>query len=77
MLFSGKRAKQTTRDAETLLAEIKRIEALAAKVASKLDDPECDLTSVMRLSACQKELQAYRDGIRYALGAAPLESEVK
>ena len=67
-MFSGRKAKQRAREAEKLSAEIKRAEALLTEVSLKLDDPECELHTAMRLSVCQKELQAYLHGIRYALG---------
>jgi len=63
-----RKAKQRARELEKLLAEIKRAEALLTEVSLKLDNPECELHTAMRLSVCQKELQAYLHGIRYALG---------
>jgi hypothetical protein len=67
-MFSSRKAKQRAREIERLLAEIKRAEALLTEISSKLEDPECELHTAMRLSVCQKELQAYLHGIHYALG---------
>ena len=67
-MFSARKTKPRARDADTLLAEVRRIEGLLADLSSRLKDPECELVSVMRLSASQKELSAYLQGIRYALG---------
>ena len=67
-MFSARKAKTRTRDADTLQAEIRRVEGLLTDVSSKLDDPECELHTAMRLSVFQKELAAYLHGIRFALG---------
>ena len=67
-MFASRKAKQRAREHEKVLAEIKRTEALLTEVSIKLDNPECELHTAMRLSVCQKELQAYLHGIRFALG---------
>ena len=67
-MFSSRKAKQRAREIERLLAEVQRAEGLLAEISLKLADPECELHTAMRLSVCQKELQAYLHGIHYALG---------
>jgi hypothetical protein len=51
--------------------EARRIENLIRSVTENLADPQTSLGEAVRLGDLRKKLEAYLDGIRFALGEKP------
>ena len=69
-MSAARKAKQAERSLDDLAGEIKRVEGMLKDLSKKLDDPEIELSAMMRLTVSRNELIAYLRGIRYALGEA-------
>ncbi len=53
---------------DELKGELRKVEAMLKEITKKLNDPDVELSAMMRLTISQNELLAYIRGIRYALG---------
>jgi hypothetical protein len=72
--MAGKKPKSTT-SMEDLVNEVQKVKAQIQQLANDLTNPELNLGDSVRLTAQQRELEAYLCGILYALGEAePLEA---
>jgi hypothetical protein len=68
MSAARKAKQQEARSFDELGKEIKRIDAMLKKLSDQLNDPEIELSTMMRLTVSRNELMVYLRGIRYALG---------
>ena len=57
-----------TIDREAISAEVARIEEQIGQIASLIDDPETELSTVIRKNVEKAELGAYLKGILFSLG---------
>jgi len=55
-------------DTTTLDAEVRRIEVMIEEIAKLIDDPETELSTVIRKNVQRAELDAYLKGILFSLG---------
>jgi hypothetical protein len=58
----------TTLDSSTIDEEVKRVEDLSAEIARLIDDPETELSTVIRKNVERAALDAYLKGILFSLG---------
>jgi len=69
--FESEREKRMAR-LEALLAEIDRVtknlNVISEEIAVMIEDPDVELSRVMRKKTEQSELQAYLSGLRFFLG---------
>jgi len=57
-----------TLDKEAIAAEVRRVEAKIQQIVALIDDPETELSTVIRKNVEKAELDAYLKGILYSLG---------
>jgi DNA repair exonuclease SbcCD ATPase subunit len=57
-----------TLDGETISAEVSRVEEKIHQIAALIDDPEVELSTVIRKNVEKAELDAYLKGILFSLG---------
>src|SRR5262249_370653 len=62
-------AKQSRIVPETLHAEVARVEGLIKEISHLMEDPETELSIVIRKNAERAELESYLRGLRYAIGS--------
>jgi chromosome segregation ATPase len=55
-------------DQSTIAAEVSRVEALINEIVTVIDNPETDLSTIIRKNVEKAELDAYLKGILFALG---------
>jgi hypothetical protein len=67
--------RTTIRSFDDLCDEVRRVELALERIETKMHDPDGDLARTVRLSVCERELLAYLNGLRYAMGgeAPPIE----
>jgi DNA repair exonuclease SbcCD ATPase subunit len=58
----------TTRDPQAIAAEVARVEALIGEIITVIDNPETELSTVIRKNVEKAELDAYLKGILFSLG---------
>jgi hypothetical protein len=58
-------------DTEEIDAEVNRIQDMIAGIAKLIDDPETELSTVIRKNVERAELDAYLRGILFSLGRGP------
>jgi hypothetical protein len=61
-------AKAGTVDGEAISDEVARVERQIQEIASLIDDPETELSTVIRKNVEKAELGAYLKGILFSLG---------
>jgi len=61
-------AKQTKIVPETLHAEVARVEGLIQAISQLMEDPDTELSIVIRKNAERAELESYLRGLRFAIG---------
>src|SRR4030095_16919965 len=61
-------AKQSKIVPETLHAELARVEGLIQAISHLMEDPETELSIVIRKNAERAELESYLRGLRFAIG---------
>jgi hypothetical protein len=62
-------AKQSKIVPETLHAEVARVEGLIKDISHLMEDPETELSIVIRKNAERAELESYLRGLRFAIGS--------
>ena len=67
--------KTIIRSFDDLCEEIRRVELALERIETKMHDPDGDLARTVHLSVCERELQAYLTGLKFAIGgeAPPIE----
>jgi hypothetical protein len=55
-------------EVEVILTEVDRVERLIAEISGVMDDPDIELSTVVRKNVQRAELESYLKGIRFALG---------
>ena len=55
-------------DQEAISAEVARVEAQIQQIAALIDDPETELSTVIRKNVEKAELGAYLKGILFSIG---------
>jgi hypothetical protein len=63
--------KQATMDSSAIDAEVQRIQDMIAGIARLIDNPETELSTVIRKNVERAELDAYLRGILFSLGQGP------
>jgi chromosome segregation ATPase len=58
----------TTLDAQAMAAEVARVEALIGEIVTVIDNPDTELSTVIRKNVEKAELDAYLKGILFSLG---------
>jgi hypothetical protein len=58
----------STLDKDTIAAEVSRVEAQIQQIVGLIDDPETELSTVIRKNVEKAELGAYLKGILFSLG---------
>src|SRR5215510_3055976 len=62
-------AKQSRIVPETLHAEVARVDGLIKEISQLMEDPETELSIVIRKNAERAELESYLRGLRFAIGS--------
>ena len=72
-LSAAQADNQSGLDTEAIKAEIARVEAHINEIVALFDDPNTDLSTVIRKNVEKSELDAYLKGMLFSLGKAPNE----
>ena len=72
-LSAAQADNQSGLDTEAIKAEIGRVEAHINEIVALFDDPNTDLSTVIRKNVEKSELDAYLKGMLFSLGKAPNE----
>jgi len=64
---AAKTAKDSSMNRDALKAEVERVEGLIKDIAALIEDPNSELSTVIRKNVERAELESYIKGIRFAL----------